>query len=155
MFLLIFILLLILYQDLKEREVTLLFFLLGIIIGGFLYFKETSMRLFGINLAINLLILSFVSLSLFLYSRFCLKKKILEAIGMGDFLFFILLSFSFPTATFLVLLSFSLFFSLILFLLLKSLLTIKTVPLAGFQALFLSIVLILNKMFNFVDLYLI
>lgn len=84
-----------------------------------------------------------------------LKKALKNTFGLGDFLFFIILAIGFPTATFLVLFSFSLLFSMLLFFLLKHQLKHKTVPLAGLQALFICLVFIANWFFNFSNLYII
>ncbi len=152
-FFFISILLLIFYQDMKERKVYLLFFSLGIFSGSLIYYQNSFLTLFLINIGINISVIALISLLLILYIKIILKKKILEAIGLGDFLFFILLALSFPMASFLILFSLSLIFSLLLFLILKPNLKNKTIPLAGLQAFFVSLVLIINWFFNFVDIY--
>ena len=82
-----------------------------------------------------------------------MKKKFKEAIGIGDVCFFVIMAMSFPTLTFSILFSASLIFATLLFLILKPKMNIKTVPLAGLQALFLLLVNTFNMMFNFVNLY--
>ncbi|QXP72524.1 hypothetical protein H0I31_02150 [Tenacibaculum sp. AHE15PA] len=149
----IIVLLLIFYQDIKERKVTFLLFILGIILGGFAHYINSLTQVFLINIVINIVVIIIIYLILFLYTKFFLNKKLLETIGLGDFLFFLLLAVSFPSIAFLVFFSTSLIFSLLLFLILKSSLKIKTLPLAGLQAFFISLVLILNWFFNFVDIY--
>ena len=141
------------YQDLKERNVYLFLFILAMLFGSLIYYQHTFIEIFLINISLNTAIICAIALLLFLYTKIVLRKKLLEAIGLGDFLFFIILAVSFPTITFLLLFSTSLIFSLLLFLLLKSSFTIKTIPLAGLQAFFLSLVLILNWFFNFVNMY--
>lgn len=141
------------YQDLRERKVTLLLFVLGMLLGGLMFYKNSFTELFLINIGINFGVVFIMFLILLLYARLFLNKKLLETIGLGDFLFFIVIAFSFPTVTFLILLSTSLIFSLFLFLTLKLSLETKTIPLAGLQSFFISLVLIMNWFFNFVDIY--
>ncbi len=82
-----------------------------------------------------------------------MHKKFEDTLGLGDVLFFIALGIGFPTLTFLVLLATSLIFSLLIYLIIKSNLKSKKVPLAGFQALFIFIILFINLMFNIVNIY--
>lgn len=146
-------LLAIFYQDLKQRKVTLLLFILEMLLGGLMHYKNSFNELFFINIGINFGVVFVIFLILFLYTRLFLNKKLLETIGSGDFLFFIVIALCFPSITFLILLSTSLVFSLLTFLILKPSLKIKTIPLAGLQAFFVGLVLILNWLFNFVDIY--
>ncbi len=152
-FILICVLLVIFFQDLKERKVSLIAIIAIILLGVYLHFQNSVLEVFVLASLINLFVLLFIGVLLFLYTSFKLQKKLHEAIAIGDFLFFFFLAISFPTITFLVLFSISLIFSLILFLILKPKLKHKTVPLAGLQALFLSLVLMLNSMFSVVNLY--
>ena len=147
------LLLIIFYQDIKHRKVTFLFFILSIVIGGYIHFTHTILQIFIANIGINFLILLSIGFILFLYAKFKLKKSLFQTIGIGDFLFFLILAISFSIFSFLILFSTSLIFSLVLFLLLKPKLKHKTVPLAGFQALFLSIILVVNSVFKIVNLY--
>lgn len=151
----VFFLLLIFYQDVKNRSVVLYLFFLGIGSGGVLHYKNSFLEDFLINVLLNVGFIAILTAVLFLYSTIVMKKKLLETIGMGDFLLFLVLASSFPVATFLVVFATSLIFSLLLFLILKNQLHYKTVPLAGFQSLFLSLILLLNWLFNIVDLYVI
>lgn len=147
------VLLTIFFQDFRDRKVYLFLFILGVLQGGSLHFTNTILEVFLWNITINLVVILFITIVLYLYIKIKLKKHFLNAIGIGDFLFFLLFSISFPIFTFLILFSTSLIFSLLLFIVLKPILQDKTVPLAGFQALFLSLVLVLNWFFNFVNLY--
>jgi len=135
------------------REVYLFIFIISIFIGGVIYLNKTTIEIYLINVIANLLIIVTVNLILFFYVIIIFKKKFFEAIGLGDILFFILLGVSFPVTSFLMLFSSSLIFSLIVFLIIKSYLKQKTVPLAGMQALFLFFILVLNQLFNVVYLY--
>ncbi|WP_348712023.1 hypothetical protein [Tenacibaculum sp. 190524A05c] len=79
--------------------------------------------------------------------------SLFEALGLGDILFFLVFAIGFPVETFLLLFITSLLFSLIIFISLKAKLRHKTVPLAGFQALFLFLILFINLAFDIVNLY--
>lgn len=82
-----------------------------------------------------------------------MKRSFFKTIGLGDLFFFLILATSFPTISFLVILSLSFIFSLLFFITLKPILKKKTVPLAGLQALFLMLILITNVIFKIVNLY--
>jgi hypothetical protein len=87
------------------------------------------------------------------YASFVLKKKLSDTIGLGDILFFCVFAVSFPTYSFLTLFCCSFIFSLVMYLAFNSKFKKKHVPLAGFQALFLGLVLSSNMLFNFTNLY--
>jgi len=141
------------YQDFKDRKVTALLFLVLGCIGATLFYQTQFLEAFGISIGINLIFIAVLSVVLLSYIRFKMKIKVSQAMGFGDFFFFLALAVSFPTITFLVLFSCSLIFSLLLFLILKPRLKIKTVPLAGLQALFLNLIFVFNWFFNLINLY--
>lgn len=145
----------IVWQDFKERHVFLGLFVISGISIGTLHYKEAYYQQFFLTTIINLVIICAIVFILFIYSKVMLKKTFKSTFGLGDFLFFIVLSIGFPTATFLVLFSFSLLFSLLLYVMFKKRLMHKTVPLAGLQALFLIIIFMTNWGFNLESLYVI
>lgn len=140
-------------QDFIERRVYLVLFLISGITITMLHFSNVNNMQFLLAIFINLSIVFLIILILFLYAQLVLKKVFSTTFGLGDFLFFLVLALGFQTTTFLVLFSFSLLFSLTLYLVLKSRLKRKTVPLAGFQALFISLMFIANWTFDFINLY--
>jgi len=140
-------------QDFKERKVYVWLFILSGFLLGFLHFNKVFYQSFILTTIINCSIVFTVIFVLYIYAKTILKKPLQKTFGMGDFLFFIVLAIGFPTATFLVLFSFSLLFSLILYFILKNRLKHKTVPLAGLQALFVCLIFISNWVFNFSNLY--
>jgi hypothetical protein len=140
-------------QDLKERKVYVWLFVLCGFLLGFLHFKEVFYQQFFLTALINCCTVLVIVLMLFTYSKIVLKKSFKNTFGSGDVLFFLILAIGFPTATFLVLFSFSLLFSMVLYFLLKNNTIHKTVPLAGLQALFICVIFIVNWIFNFSDLY--
>lgn len=143
------------YQDFKERKVTAYLFLILAVSGGYIHYETQYFEVYVLNLLLNFCGLLILVLVLMIYTKLILKKRLNEAIGLGDILFFFVMAVSFPTVTFLILLSTSLIFSLSLFLLFKSKLKDKTVPLAGLQALFLVLLVGSNMLFNFINLYVI
>lgn len=147
------LLLIIFYQDYKERKVSAWALITIILLGGAIYYIKTLPSLYLLNISTNIGFIFIIVSVLYLYSKFKMKKTINEGIGLGDILFFIALAVSFPIITFLILFSLSLLFSLLLFVILKPSLKQKIAPLAGLQALFLFIILFINLTFNFVNLY--
>ncbi len=148
-----FCLMSIIVQDFKERKVYL-FLLIGLaIVMSLFYYLKNDTQLYFSNISINLTVLLVLMGILFLYSKFKLKQTLNTALGLGDFLFFVVIAISFPIATFLILFSCSLLFSLVLFLFLKPSLKDNNVPLAGLQALFFLLVFSANWMFHFTNLY--
>lgn len=150
---LIFVLFGITYQDIKERQVFLWLLILAGTLMGYLHFQESISLLFLGNILFNFSIVFILYSSLVFYSFWKLKKSISQTFGLGDLLFFAVLAIGFTTVTFLVLFTFSLLFSLVFYLSIKSKLKIKTVPLAGLQALFIGLVYTTNWMFQLTNLY--
>lgn len=141
------------YQDVKERKVYLWLLIVSIALFGFLHFRNSFTEVYATSVLTNVFIVFIIVAILFLYARFKLNLSLHESFGLGDLLFFLAVAVGFPTLSFIVLFSFSLLFSLVLFLITKKQLKNKTVPLAGFQALFLALIFLLNWTFNFVNLY--
>ncbi len=139
-FIFFILLLVIFYQDLKERQVFLITLLLSMVLGGCLFFKSTLLELFIYKILVNFLLISTLISLIYLYSKHKLNKSFFESFGLGDLLLFITLGVSLPTISFLVVFSLSLIFSFIMFSILKSKMTHKTVPLASFQALFFYLI---------------
>ncbi|WP_420553518.1 hypothetical protein [Tenacibaculum aiptasiae] len=127
--------------------------MLTAIVGGIIYYLKSTPYVYLINISINLLFILLLFFILKIYSNYKMKKGVFEAIGLGDFFFFGVLAVSFPIISFFVLFSVSLIFSYILFIILKPSLKEKNVPLAGFQALFLIIILGINSLLDIVNLY--
>mgnify|MGYP000241731841 CR=1 FL=1 len=141
------------YQDIKERIVSVWVLISGILTGGFIHYLYQQPIVFLSNIGINISFIVLIFIILWGYAKFKLKKKIFDVFGHGDLLFFILLAVSLPLLSFLMVFVFSLIFSLVIFILLKNRFTVKTVPLAGLQSLFLGLVLIANKLFSSIDIY--
>jgi phosphatidylserine synthase len=141
------------YQDLKERKVMLILLIALAALSGFLHSQYSLFEVFLLNILVNAAVVSAVVFVLLLYARFVLHKKLFDVFGLGDLVFFLILAVSFPIPSFLVIFSCSLLFAFIVSILLKASMKEKTVPLAGFQALFVAILMVSNMLFNFIDLY--
>ena len=139
-FVLILVLLVIVYQDLKERLID--WFLIPIVglCSGYLYYDSSLPKLFYSSIMINLTIVCSILAILFLYTKLKMKMEFKEVFGSADILLFIALAFSFSSVSFLVIFIFSLFFSLLIHLILKKNSKDHLAPLAGYMSLFYSIV---------------
>ena len=144
------------YQDLKTRWVyAFLFPVLTIMLGVLHYFQVQPIHFayaMGMNIGFVLLLLSV----LYVYSQIKIKKPFFkEVFGLGDALYFIALAAAFPTITFIVLFVFSILFSALSWLFLNKNFKHETIPLAGYMSLFLMLVLIGTWSSNLINLYLI
>ncbi|SNR15446.1 conserved membrane protein of unknown function [Tenacibaculum jejuense] len=153
LYLYLFILITIFFEDFKERKVHVFLLLTFVLLGGIVFYQNTFLELYLLSITLNFSFLLFLILCLWGYTKFKLKLPFFSAIGLGDLLFFTGLAVAFPTINFLILFVSSLLFSLLLFVIMKSRMKYKTVPLAGFQAIFLFLILLLNLMFDIVNLY--
>ncbi|HRE76418.1 MAG TPA: general secretion pathway protein [Flavobacterium sp.] len=141
----IVVLLFIFFQDYKERMVYWFLFPVVGIIGGLIQINLFPKEVFFLNSLYNLILVSLLLGIGGIYMKLIRKKSFVnESMGSGDILFFIFLCFCFPTITFVVLLVFSLFFSLVIHIILIKKEQNKTVPLAGLMALFFGSVYFLS-----------
>lgn len=132
-------LLVMIYQDIKERAVWWFLFPVLLISAGYLHLSNSIQEMFIIESLLNVLILSCILSISFLYVRLKMKVSFFKsAFGIGDLFFFLILTVAFPTVAFIVILVFSLIFSLVLHLFVSK--KEQTVPLAGYSALFLILV---------------
>ncbi|MCF6297760.1 MAG: hypothetical protein L3J08_07235 [Flavobacteriaceae bacterium] len=137
-------LLLIFYQDIKQRAVWIILLPVFAVTGAVLFYTETIADHFIYAVPINLTIVGVLILINYLFAKFILKKSLFkETLGVGDLLFFIAFALSFPTLSFINFFVFSLLFSLAVQMVLKlftkekSNNTQKTIPLAGYMSVFL------------------
>ena len=153
--LLVCILMVIFFQDLKKQLVNWVFFPIIAALFGVLHFFSVNEYSFYIAVITNFLIILIVLLVLFLYSKFKLRVNFINgSFGLGDVLFFLALCLAFPTVTFTILFVFSVMFSLALHIFFKRYYKFTTVPLAGYMALFYVVILTVSILFNFSPLYL-
>jgi hypothetical protein len=128
------------YQDYKDRMV---FWFLYPIVGllGFFIQKKYGLlwTVVAFNTIVNLIFISIMLAILWMYTKLILKKKLInEAIGIGDILFFVFLSFCFPIVTFVFMFVMALIFSLGIHLIFSKDKK-ETIPLAGYMAVFFLI----------------
>ena len=146
--LILFSLTVIAIQDFKERKIYL--FLL-LVLGGLIIFYRTQtafLEVFVFETLLNLsLVFTIVSI-LAIYVKFRMNTKLFNVFGLGDLLFFIVISFAFPSLPFFIWFVFSLVFSLITFIVIKNKIKLKVVPLAGLQAVFFIMVFVLEWVFK-------
>ncbi len=143
------------YQDFKERKVYFWLFILSGILIGIKHYNKVGMSQFLLNIVINMTLISLIVFVLSMYSKYRMKKSLQQSLGLGDILFFVVISLGFPTLTFLLLFVFSVFFTGILFVAMKKHIAKDQIPLAGFQSLFVALVLLVNLIFNITNLYLV
>ena len=140
-------LLLILYQDIKQRQIWVILLPIFAVTGSLLFYYSTMTSFFLYSILINLALVGVLILINYLFAKFILKMSLFkEALGIGDVLFFIAFAMSFPTISFINFFVFSLLFSLVLQMMLKLFSKEKkqitednfnTIPLAGYMSGFL------------------
>ena len=145
------VLLTIFLQDVKERKVYWFLFPLAAAALAWLNFQQLGLSLFSIHSAINLGIISMIMVILFLYAHLKMRRSLREVFGLGDLLFFVAISFALPSVSFIVLFVGSILFSGVLHLVRRH--QERTVPLAGYMALFFACCLIVNETGLFQNIY--
>ncbi len=143
------------YQDLKERQIAVYLLLVALCTTALLFALQVPFQTYLFSSLQNILVVALLLGAIGIYAKLKLNRPISEVFGLGDALFFMVPALGFPSASFLLLFVGSLIFSLAIFLILKPRLHQKTVPLAGFQALFFAIVLAVNWCFDLSNLYLV
>lgn len=141
---LIVLLFIVFSQDTKDR---LVYWFLYPLTGILFYLVQA--RLLGhmqslVNSLINFVFILLLITVGWIYARAIMKQKFTKTMGIGDILFFISLCFTFTPITFIILLVFSLVFSLLLHQYFKGRSEQATVPLAGYMALFFAAVYLLS-----------
>ena len=142
-------------QDFKDRQVSILLLCISFFSFAAIHLLNSTWEGFLVSIAFNLLLLVMIIILLYTYVKIIRKRALKDAIGAGDIFFFSIMAVGFPTVTFVYLFATSLLFSLVIFYIFKRNLKSPLIPLAGFQALFLFIVMVFNTCFDFSNLYLI
>lgn len=142
------------YQDVRDREVTWIWFpLLGICLG-LVYGVQVGFAVYAYAAMTNLILTSAIILLLWAVTRYVLKKPFLNvSFGLGDLLFLYAMALGFPTMTYVYLLVGSLIFSLVAFIPMKLFLKVNTVPLAGLMGSFLIAITLLSLLPGAPSLY--
>ncbi|WP_435624325.1 hypothetical protein [Flagellimonas sp.] len=133
-------------QDFKERQVYwFLFPLLLILLITIHSIKVHDKYILFLSVVFNFLLVSTILLILYLYTRLILKRRFVNySLGLGDILFFYAFASGFPILTFSFLFVFSIFFSLLFYLIFKKKLFAQSIPLAGLMGIFLASTILLN-----------
>ena len=127
----------VIFQDIKERQVYWFLFPLIGVCCGYLYYSQTLTELFIVSILVNAAFVFLLLFVVYIYSRLKLKASIFNSIGLGDILLFFGLAFTFSSVSFIVIFICALIFSLLLHMLLKR--NESTVPLAGYMSLFFGL----------------
>lgn len=133
------VLIIIAYQDIKDRVVSWFWFLLLAICLGILHYFNSLFEVFLTHVLINFGFVLFVVLLLFGYIKLRGKLEFSKAIGTGDIVMFIALSPAMASVSFMVCFVFSILLALVLSLVLNKN-DKKQIPLAGYIAVFFLII---------------
>jgi hypothetical protein len=157
-FLIILFLMIVLFQDLKYRAISWIFFPIGFLLFVFKSFTYGSFSnqsiLIGVNFGVCLLIF------LFLTIYFSIKEKkviniVDKYIGKGDLFFVLIVSVGFSTINFILFINISLFLILLFYgvFVIFSKTRNDKIPFAGLLSLFYGLFLILNGLYFKVNPY--
>lgn len=135
--LLITSLIVVFYQDVKTYRVYWFLFPIILMISGYLFYTKTNDLFFKWSVITNLVIVLILLIVAWCYTKFKLKIRFSDVIGLGDVLLFLSLSFTFASMSFLTVFVFALFFSLVIHIVLKR--AEPYVPLAGYMCLFFAL----------------
>lgn len=140
--LLLLTLLLVFFQDWKYRRIHVLLPVCIFMVSSYLtYFKSITFKSIVFNVAFFLITLSILVIYMSLKNKQFLNP-FNHYFGLGDLLFYIAITPLFLLPNFILFFILSMIFALLLQVSFKKFTTSDTVPLAGFAALFLVIVLI-------------
>jgi hypothetical protein len=144
----------ILFQDSKDRKVYWFLYPIVGLLTFFIQINESDFLISATNSMVNLAFVFIILSVCYFYAKLKFKKHFTnDVLGIGDVLFFIFISFSFASISFIVLFVFSLLFSLLLHLIFKNKNIDKTVPLAGYMSLFFGTIYMVSFFFDTNFLY--
>lgn len=130
------------YQDIKDKEVSVILFFLVAISTGIYHYNQSPLEVFGIHLLMNISLVSIVLLVLYTYIRLRQNHIFFNVFGSGDMAMFYALCFSFATVSFIVSFVSSICFSLVLSVMAYE--RTAEIPLAGHMAIFFLCVTLAN-----------
>ncbi len=143
---LLILLVLVSFQDFKERAVSIWVFPLLVTVFSYKAWLVNGWAFFRFDLVFNLALLGIQLLVLLLYLKL-VKKSVVNMLGAGDVLFFFVMAFAFSTVGFVFFFSLSLLVSLLVWLLTNRNKN-RLIPLAGLQSACLIIFFIAELMFS-------
>ncbi|NHF58997.1 hypothetical protein FK220_006580 [Flavobacteriaceae bacterium TP-CH-4] len=132
------LLLLVFFQDMKHRTIHVALPFTIAIIGVIFFFKKSYPMLI---LWYNFLFLLLTCIGLYLYLSLKERKLVnpFKSIGKGDFLFFLAVIPYFSTSNYILYFITGMFFSIIAFLVIKTITKTNLVPLAGLLAFYMIV----------------
>ena len=137
-------------QDLKYRHIHVVLPLLIFSMSIYIFYQKQfiTVKVVLVNIIFLLLTLTLLVLYMSIKNKAFLNP-FANYFGIGDLLFFIAITPLFYTYNFILVFIFSMIFSALLQVTFGKLMKIKSVPLAGFSALFLLLVIVKDLLFNF------
>lgn len=135
--------LLIFYQDLKERRVSVwILFGISVFIGTEAFWLRPFGEVLKVScLNLAFLVIEFLLVALYYFIRYKGLAKLVQSIGGADLWLILVLALSFSTANFILFLTLTLFLSLFIYMVYRAFSSAPApqIPLAGFIALFYCI----------------
>lgn len=153
---LIILLLVVFYQDYKTQLVSWYLFPLIAFVFGVNFYMEINQNIiyYIYVVAFNFSVIVLILLILFLYSKLKMKMSFINTtFGIGDVLILFAVGLGFPSYTFLLLLSLSMLFAIGCYFAFKKKYSYQTVPLAGYMSLFFALLLFMDYMPFFPNLF--
>ena len=147
------VLLYIFYEDISDQKISLWALVLVFTMGVYLHYTAVPQEVFLTQFYRNIsgVALLLVFLATYVHLRF--KTGLFKLFGSGDAIFFVVLAVSLSTSAFVLLFVSSLVFSLVITLCFPKKIQPRTIPLAGLQALFFSLVFGVTLVCNCIQLY--
>ncbi|MFA8301333.1 MAG: hypothetical protein ACEPOV_14285 [Hyphomicrobiales bacterium] len=139
------IFLMIIYQDFRERKVSVVFYIMLMLVCIVNAVLNMNLYLWILNFILNISLIGLFILTFFLITKIKGKASLFEMIGMGDIVFFIGLSFGIPFVSYISLLTLFSLLTLITHLVVMRYLSDKSIPLAGWFSIWFIGVLFLEK----------
>ena len=133
--------LVIFFQDVRERMVLWLLYPIAAVLAFLIQWKSNGIYITLVNTGFCFLLAAALLFISRMYCRMAWKRPFVnEAIGIGDILLFVALSLAFAPMAFMVLLVWSLFLAMLLHFFFGKYSIHRSVPLAGYMALFFAMV---------------
>jgi hypothetical protein len=144
----------ILWQDIKDREVYWFLYPLLAFFSFLIQLQFSGIYLSLLNIIINIFFVSLLLIIAWGYYRFLRKALFVNnVIGSGDILMFYCLAPTLPSISFVTMFVFSLIFSLVLHKVIKSGPEYTTIPLAGYMALYFSVLYLVTFFCDYRELF--
>lgn len=153
-FILVIVLGVILYQDITARTIHAILPLLVFVLACILNYFSDYLNFY--NLIYNITFIFINILGLVLYFSFkskTFKNPIDNTLGLGDVMFFLAITPLFNLKPYILFFVLGLLFSLIVFSITSFFKKVKTVPLAGYLAMFLILNIVIKNIFKIETLY--